>query len=66
MVLTTVRVLIPPEKRHEAFGILRMMAEWTRYQPAASARINHDEQVEAVSMDVNNQRCCFTILEKFN
>src|SRR5512137_1730935 len=51
MVLATVRMLIPSEKRREAFEILRMMAERTRYQPGClSCRIYHDEQVEAVLM----------------
>ena len=39
------------EKRREAFEILRMMAERTRYQPGClSCRIYHDEQAEAVFM----------------
>ena len=51
MVLATVRMLIPSEKRPEAVEILRMMAERTRYQPGClSCRIYHDEQVEAIFM----------------
>jgi quinol monooxygenase YgiN len=51
MVLATVRMLIPSEKRREAFEILRMMAERTRVQLGClSCRIYHDEQVEAVLM----------------
>jgi len=51
MILATVRMLIPSEKRREALKILRMMSERSRYQPGClSCRIYHDEQVEAVFM----------------
>ena len=51
MVLATVRMVIPPEKRAEAVQILNAMAERTRVQLGClSCRIYHDEQVEAVFM----------------
>jgi quinol monooxygenase YgiN len=51
MVLSTVRMVIPPEKRPEAVQILNAMAERTRGQLGClSCRIYHDEQVEAVFM----------------
>ena len=49
MVLATVRMAIPPQKRGEAVGILNAMVERTRAQSGClSCRIYHDEQVEAV------------------
>ena len=49
MVHTTVRMVIPPQKRAEALQILNVIAERTRIQPGClSCRIYHDEQVEAV------------------
>jgi len=51
MLLATVRMMIPPEKRAEAGQILNAMAERTRVQLGClSCRIYHDEQVEAVLM----------------
>ena len=49
MILSTVRMVIPPQKRGEAVGILNAMVERTRAQSGClSCRIYHDEQVEAV------------------
>ncbi len=51
MLLATIRMVIPPEKRAEAVQILNSMAERTRVRPGClSCRIYHDEQVEAVFM----------------
>jgi quinol monooxygenase YgiN len=51
MILATVRMVIPPEKRAEAYQILKLVAERTRSQPGClSCRIYRDEQVEAVFM----------------
>ena len=51
MILATVRMAVPPDKRAEAVQILNAVAEQTRYQPGClSCRIYHDEQVEAVFM----------------
>ena len=51
MLLATVRIVVPPNKRAEAVQILNAMAERTRVQAGClSCRIYHDEQVEAVFM----------------
>jgi quinol monooxygenase YgiN len=51
MILATVRMMVPPDKRAEAVQILNAMAERTRVQLGClSCRIYHDEQVEAVFM----------------
>jgi quinol monooxygenase YgiN len=51
MILATVRMVVPPDKRAEAVQILKAMAERTRAQPGClSCRIYRDEQVEAVFM----------------
>ena len=49
MILATVRIVIPPDRRSEAVEILNAVAERTRVKPGClSCRIYHDEQVEAV------------------
>ena len=51
MLLATIRMVVPPDKRAEAVQILNAMAERTRVEPGClSCRIYHDEQVEAVFM----------------
>ena len=51
MIHTTVRMVIPPQKRAEALQILNAIAERTRVQLGClSCRLYHDEQVEAVFM----------------
>lgn len=51
MILTTVRMSIPPEKQEEAVQILNATAERTRAQMGCiNCRIYRDEQAEGVLM----------------
>ena len=53
MLLATIRMVVPPDKRAEAVQILNAMAERTRVEPGClSCRIYHDEQVEATAKEI--------------